>query len=171
MQVGDTDAAFQRYREMCLRDLRPDVSTFGSLLHACAQAGLVLPCTLQHKLLPMSSWEFLSVIMPATESCLPLRPIIAAHVDQTFLHRLQVGNDVSAARVMELLRSAGFAPSVQAYTSLIDACVKANTATSLSRAFQARFELPCCAPSALLKSLPAIPLACKDQWKNIASIH
>ena len=149
VQVGDTDAAFRRYREMRLRDVRPDVSTFGSLLHACAQAGPMLPCTLQHELIPMSSWGPLSVIMPAAESCSPIWPILTTHVDQLILHRLQVGNDASAARVMELLRSAGFAPSVQAYTSFIDACVKANTATSLTRAFQVRCAMPSCAPSIL----------------------
>ncbi len=49
---------------------------------------------------------------------------------------LQVGHHVSAARVLELMQGAGFAPTVQAYTSYMDACVKANTATSLARAFQ-----------------------------------
>ena len=137
--------AFQRYREMCLRDLRPDVSTFGSLLHACAQVGSMLPCSLQHELLPMSSWELSSMTIPAT--LLALRPTFMAHVDVVPLHGLQVGNYTSAARVMELLQSAGFAPSVQAYTSFIDACVKANTATSLARAFQVRCAMPCCSPS------------------------
>lgn len=49
---------------------------------------------------------------------------------------MQVGNHVSAARVLQLMRSAGLAPSVQAYTSYMDACVKANTPTSLATAFQ-----------------------------------
>lgn len=51
-------------------------------------------------------------------------------------HLLQVGHHVSAARVLELMQAAGFAPTVQAYTSYMDACVKANTATSLAKAFQ-----------------------------------
>lgn len=49
---------------------------------------------------------------------------------------LQVGNYVSAARVLELMQGEGLSPTVQAYTSYMDACVKANTATSLARAFQ-----------------------------------
>ena len=49
---------------------------------------------------------------------------------------LQVGNHVSAARVLQRMQDAGLAPTVQAYTSYMDACVKANTAASLARAFQ-----------------------------------
>lgn len=49
---------------------------------------------------------------------------------------LQAGRHVSAARVLELMQAAGFAPTVQAYTSYMDACVKANTAPSLAKAFQ-----------------------------------
>jgi hypothetical protein len=49
---------------------------------------------------------------------------------------LQVGNHVSAARVLELMQGAGFAPTVQAYTSYMDACIKADTASSLAKAFQ-----------------------------------
>ena len=63
---------------------------------------------------------------------------------------LQVGNHVSAARVLELMQGAGLAPTVQAYTSYMDACIKGNTASSLAKAFQvqslsrcARMYLPC----------------------------
>lgn len=43
---------------------------------------------------------------------------------------------MSAARVLELMQGAGFAPTVQAYTSYMDACIKGNTASSLAKAFQ-----------------------------------
>ena len=61
---------------------------------------------------------------------------------------LQEGKYVSAARVLELMRGAGLAPTVQAYTSYMDACVKADTATSLARAFQVRLADNCihCSP-------------------------
>jgi len=36
------------------------------------------------------------------------------------------------------MRGAGFAPTVQAYTSYMDACVKANTKSSIAKAFQVR---------------------------------
>ena len=42
VQVGNTNAAFDRFKEMALRGLSPDSSTFGALLHACAQVQLPL---------------------------------------------------------------------------------------------------------------------------------
>ena len=39
MQVGDSDAAFNRFREMSGMGLRPNQGTYGSLLHCCAQIG------------------------------------------------------------------------------------------------------------------------------------
>lgn len=39
MQVGDSAAAFDRFREMSGMGLCPNEATYGSLLHCCAQIG------------------------------------------------------------------------------------------------------------------------------------